>query len=148
MSTHEPPARSFRTASVTRAAASALVEATLAAAAEIGFEAAVAVVDATGALRAFARGDGAPFLAADVAVDKAWTAASYGYPTHVWNAYVADPAVAPLAGHPRLLAVGGGYPLLDDGRLVGGVGVSGGNVQHDRDAAERALRAVGFPIAE
>ena len=148
MSTHDHPARSFPTASVSRAASSALVEAALAAAAEVGFEAAVAVADATGALRAFARSDGAPFLTADVAVDKAWTAASYGYPTHVWNAYVADPEVAPLAHHPRLMAVGGGHPLVDGGRLVGGIGISGGNVHQDRDAAERAMRALGFPVPD
>ena len=141
-------ARSFPTASVSRAAAAALVDAALAAAAEAGFEAAVAVADATGALRAFARSDGAPFLTAEVAVDKAWTAASSGRPTHVWNMYVGDPKVAPLAYHPRLLAIAGGYPLLDAGRLVGGIGISGGSYQQDQDAAERAMRVLGFPVPD
>lgn len=102
--------RSFATASVSREAAAALVEAGLAAARELGFEAAVAVTDATGTLRAFERHDGAPLLTAEVAIDKAWTASSYGYPTHVWNAYVADPKVAPLANLPRMMPVGGGHP--------------------------------------
>lgn len=67
-----------------------------------------AVTDATGNLRAFERTDAASFLTVDVAIDKAWAAASYGHPTHVWTDCVTgDPKVAPLAGHPRLLAGGG-----------------------------------------
>lgn len=137
---------SFATASVTRVAANALVEAALKAAEEAGIGAAVAVTDATGVLKAFARTDDAPFLTAEVAINKAWTAASYGYPTHVWNDYVADPKVAPLAYLPKMMAVGGGYPLLDDGKLVGGIGISGGNYQQDQDVAEAALKAFGFTL--
>ena len=43
------------------------------------------MTDATGSLRTFERSDGTPFLATEVAIGKAWTAASYGYPTHVWD---------------------------------------------------------------
>jgi uncharacterized protein GlcG (DUF336 family) len=78
-------------ASVTLAAANALIEEALRACRDIGFEAAIAVVDVTGNLRAFQRADGAPFFAAEVAVSKAWTAASCGIATHIWNDYIADP---------------------------------------------------------
>src|SRR5205814_6699801 len=54
--------KSIPTASINREAAAALIDAALAAAREIGIEAAVAVTDATGHLRAFERTDGAPFL--------------------------------------------------------------------------------------
>jgi len=108
-----PFQKSIATASINREAAAALIEASLAAAKTIGIEAAVAVTDATGNLRAFERTDGAPFLTVDVAIDKAWTASSFGFPTHVWNDYVTKgPKVAPLAHRPRMVAVGGGYPLL------------------------------------
>lgn len=145
--TTQAPTRSIPMAAITREAAAALIDAALAAASEIGIEAAVAVADATGSLRAFERTNGAPFLTTDVAIDKAWTAASYGYPTHVWNAYLADPKVAPLGSHPRLLAVGGGYPIVQDGKLIGGIGVSGGNHQQDQDAAVAALRELGFDVS-
>lgn len=138
--------KSFATASVTREAGRALIDAALAACKDIGIEAAVAVVDATGTLRAFERSDGCPFLAAEVALNKAWTAASYGYPTHVWNQYISDPAVGPLANLPKMMAVGGGYPLLDGGKLIGAIGISGGNVQQDQGAATAALKAVGFEV--
>lgn len=135
------------TATVSRAATDALLKAAIEAAAGIGFVAAVAVVDAGGALKGFTRSDGAAFLTADVAINKAWTAGSYGYPTHVWKVYVADPKVAPLANLPRMMPVGGGYPLPHEGKLVGGIGISGGNYQQDQDAAATALRQVGFEVA-
>ena len=89
----------------------------------------------------------APFLTVDVAVDKAWSSASSGYPTHVWNDYVSnDPKVAPLAYRPRMVAVGGGYPILEDGKLIGGIGISGGTYQQDQDACVAALTALGFEL--
>ncbi|MFI9359453.1 heme-binding protein [Kitasatospora sp. NPDC053057] len=140
--------KSGPTGSITQAAAGALIAAVHAAAARIGFAAAVAVTDQGGHLLAFDRADGAPFLTAEVALDKAWTAASFHTPTHVWNDYLANPRVAPLAGHPRLMAVGGGYPITDDGRCVGGLGISGGSYEQDQQAAEEALTALGFELPE
>jgi uncharacterized protein GlcG (DUF336 family) len=64
---------------------------------DMGFDAAVAVTDATGNLRAFQRADGAPFFTTEVAVSKAWTAASCEIATHIWNDYIAEPMLAPLA---------------------------------------------------
>jgi hypothetical protein len=62
-----------------------------------------------------------------------WTASSFGYATHVWNDYVtADPKVAPLAHRPRMVAVGGGYPILEDGKLIGGIGISGATISRIR----------------
>jgi hypothetical protein len=54
--------------------------------------------------------------------------------------------VAPLAGHPRLVAVGGGYPILENGQCVGGLGISGGSHEQDQQAAEEALAALGFEL--
>lgn len=139
--------KSIATASINRESATALIAAALSAAKDIGIPAAVAVVDATGHLRAFERTDDAPFLTVDVAVDKAWSSASFGYPTHVWNDYVSnDPKVAPLAYRPRMVAVGGGYPILEDGKLIGDIGISGGTYQQDQDACVAALTAIGFEL--
>lgn len=135
------------TASINLDAANALIDATIKAASAAGIEAAVAVTDAAGNLRAFKRTDGTPFLAVDVSIDKAWTAASFGYPTHVWNEYIADPKVAPLSYRPRMMPVGGGFPILHEGQLVGGLGVSGGSYQQDQNAAETALKSNGFESA-
>ena len=132
--------------SITRSYAAALIEAVHAAAREAGFAAAVAVTDVGGHLKAFERADDAPFLAAEVAVDKAWTAASYRLATHVWNSYLVNPQIAPLAHHPRLMPVGGGYPVIVDGQVIGGLGISGGTYDQDQQAAETALGSLGFEL--
>ncbi len=140
-------AKSYSTASITRIAGVALIDASLAEAEKIGLEVAVAVTDAAGNLVTFERTDGARFLSAEVAIDKAWTASSFGIATHVWNAYItSNPKVAPLAHRPRLVAVGGGYPITESGKLVGGIGVSGGTYQQDQDMEETALRALGLEL--
>lgn len=47
---------------------------------------------------------------------------------------------------PRMVAVGGGYPILEDGKLIGGIGISGGNYQQDQDACVEALTKIGFEL--
>jgi uncharacterized protein GlcG (DUF336 family) len=140
--------RSIETASVSIDAASALVDAALGFARQASFEIGVAVVDQAGILCAFKRSDAAPFLAVDMAINKAWTAASLGYPTHFWNEHVANPKFAPMTNLPRVMAVAGGYPLRDEGRLIGAFGISGGTADQDRDAAEAALTGLGFSITD
>ena len=142
--TTSKPQSTIATASINRDGALALINAARAAAAQIGIEVAIAVTDAGGHLTAFERSEHSPFLTADVAIDKAWTAASFGLGTHVWNSIVRDAKVAPLAHRPRLVAVGGGVPIRLNGQVVGGIGISGGTADQDQQAAEAALHALGF----
>jgi uncharacterized protein GlcG (DUF336 family) len=135
-------------ASITRDSALALAVAARDAATKIGLNLAIAVTDEGGHLIAFERADATPFLAAEVAINKAWTAASFGLDTMIWNQVVAQPATAPLANHPRVMPVGGGVPIVMDGRMVGGIGISGGNAQQDHDVAVAALQAAGFEVAK
>ena len=139
-------AKTLSTATITREAATALVTAALAAATDSGFEAAVAVTDNGGYLRAFERGDSAPALTADIALNKAYTSATSGRPTHVWQVIITDPSAAQLAHTPRLVAAAGGYPILSNGVLVGGLGIAGGSAQQDQAIAEKALQALGFDV--
>lgn len=127
-------------------AARALIQAAQAACRDIGIEVTTAVTDAAGNLKAFERSDKAAFLTVDVAIDKAWTAASFGVGTHVWNAILTDSKVAQLAHRPRLVSVGGGCPIVESGQVIGAIGISGGNAQQDQDAAETALKALGFEV--
>jgi uncharacterized protein GlcG (DUF336 family) len=142
--TTELATKSIQTATITLEAATALIKAAQAAAKKIGFEAAIAVTDSAGNLQAFERADHCPFLAAEVAVDKAWTAASFGLGTHTWAAVIQNPKVAQLAHRPRLVAVGGGCPVMENGKLIGAIGISGGNAEQDQQAAEAALGELGF----
>jgi uncharacterized protein GlcG (DUF336 family) len=55
--------------------------------------------------------------------------------------------LAPLSNVQKLMAVGGGLPLFHDGKLIGGIGVSGGSHEQDRQAASTAMGSLGFEIA-
>jgi uncharacterized protein GlcG (DUF336 family) len=88
----------------------------------------VAVVDGGGNLVAFARMDGAEIAGPALAVDKAYTAVANSCATHELAAASApggglDGIHAAAGG--RFIVFGGGVPLRWDGRVVGGVGVSG-----------------------
>jgi uncharacterized protein GlcG (DUF336 family) len=139
--------RLVSSAHISREASDGLIGAALDAAKLAKFEASIAVVDAGGALRGFARTDGASAMTADAAIGKAWTSATSGYPTHVWNQLVTDPRVMPMTHLPGLLAVSGGLPIFDQGRVVGALGVSGGMGDQDLNVASDALRVAGFSEA-
>jgi uncharacterized protein GlcG (DUF336 family) len=114
-------------------------------AAAMGHAFVIAVVDESGVLKALSRMDGAPLLAVQVAQDKAYSAAGFGMPTHSWHDFIKDDpplAAGATTGIDRLVVFGGGYPIVVDGQVVGGVGVSGGHYRQDMEVAEAALQQV------
>lgn len=140
--------KSFPTASITQNAAELLLAAATRAAEKDNVKLAFAVTDSSGLLKAFVRMDGSPFLAVDIAIDKAWTAASYGLATHSLGDFLAkDPGVAPLAYRQRVTVIGGGYPLFDKGVLIGAIGASGDHYPRDQAAVTSAMEACGFAVA-
>ena len=107
----------------------------------------VAVMDASGALVAFLRMPGAPLHSADIAIDKAYTAASFGLATSQWTAALQQHSAAVREGlvlRPRFVAFGGGLPILEDGQRLGGIGVSGGSEQEDEACARAGLASIGL----
>ena len=138
--------KSTQSHTITVEAASELIKLARATSQQIGVEVAIAVTDAAGNLKAFEHTDACPFLTADVAIDKAWTAAAFGLSTHTWASILTNPLVSQLAHRPRLVAVGGGYPVIENGSVIGAIGVSGGTAEQDQQAAEAALSSLGFTI--
>lgn len=131
--------------SISLQGAEALLDAAVAKSVADGKVMVIAVCDAAGNLKAFRRMDGSPNLSVDIAINKAWTASSYGFPTHGWGAFLAgDEGVRQIAHTPRLVTFGGGYPIMIDGQLAGGIGISGGHYSEDMAVAEAALAAVGL----
>jgi uncharacterized protein GlcG (DUF336 family) len=130
--------------SISQAASDRLIEAATAKAIEIGVASAIAVVDESGTLKAFRRMDGAPLLAVDIATNKAFTAISFGMPTHEWFEFIKNdpPLLHGITHTPRLVVFGGGYPISEDGQVIGGIGISGGHYTHDMQVAEAALAAL------
>lgn len=111
-------------------------------AARLGVPVAVAVADAEGGPQRFARMDGTLPVSTELAIGKAYTAAAIRMPTDELGR-LAQPG-APLYGignghGGRIVLFGGGLPLVLDGRVVGGLGVSGGSVAEDIAIARPAV---------
>jgi uncharacterized protein GlcG (DUF336 family) len=107
---------------------------------------AVAVVDSAGHLLASQRMDGAALGAMQLAVGKAFTAASWATPSGEfrestqpggddWGWNTTDP---------RIVVYAGGIPLLVDGELVGAIGASGGTAGEDEECVLAAAGGLGF----
>jgi uncharacterized protein GlcG (DUF336 family) len=92
------------------------------------------VVDLGGQVVAAMRMDGAQLCAIPLATDKAYTAVAIGLPTRTWTDR-SQPGRSDwglntaLAG--RLIVFPGGLPIFDEGRLLGGLGVSGASADED-----------------
>jgi uncharacterized protein GlcG (DUF336 family) len=91
----------------------------------------IAVVDTNGELVLFERMDGAQIGSVNISQGKARTAARYRRDTRVWfNAYESGhPYVSTL--DPTIVASPGGFPLVENGKLIGAVGCSGGTGEQD-----------------
>jgi len=132
--------KSIDIATAERAIAAAAKKAT-----ELGLKMCIAISDESGDLKAFGRMDGAPKLSIQIAEDKAFTAASYGLPTHVWYDFIKDdpPLLHGITHTPRLVIYGGGFPIVLEGEVVGAIGISGGHYKQDMECARAALQAIG-----
>ena len=89
---------------------------------------AIAVADSHGELIAFGRMDGVPLPSVTIAMNKAWTAARTGKPTHEIGEKVRHPEKGhdiSYYGDPRYVGWGGGIPVRKDGEVAGAVAVSG-----------------------
>ncbi|MBW1979622.1 MAG: heme-binding protein [Deltaproteobacteria bacterium] len=124
--------------------------ATLAAIAEaaaqaVGVPMVIALVDSEGSLLFFGRMDGSLPVSIELAVGKAYTAAALRLATQEVGK-LAQPGKA-LYGiqhshSKRIVLFGGGLPLRLKGKVVGGVGISGGTVEEDIQVAEAVVRAL------
>jgi len=107
----------------------------------------ISIMDQAANLVGFISFDGAPRIAAITANRKAFTAVNTGMPTGQWEAYVNSiPAsetkiIDSIEGY---IAAKGGYPVIEDGLVLGGIGVSGATQEIDADVAEAAIRALGL----
>lgn len=136
----------IRRDSISQEAALAAVTAAVAKGRDLGCLMNAAVVDAGGNLVAFLRADGAFLPSIGIAQDKAYTAAAFGMSTDEVRQAVSEPAVLQdgIAARPGVVLIGGGLPILVEGRVVGGIGCSGGSEEQDRICARAGLAAIGL----
>lgn len=132
--------------SITAEAAAAATQAAVAHAEVLGIRINVAVTDAAGVLAGFLRMPGAFLHSIDIAIDKAYTAASFGFPTSQWPEILASDEALRLGLplRPRLVIFGGGLPIHENGQRIGGIGVSGGSAEQDEDCARAGLAALNL----
>ena len=108
-----------------------------------------AVTDAGGVLTAFLRMPGAFLHSVDIAIDKAYTAAGFGFATGQWAGILRGDEALRLGMpvRPRNVVFGGGLPMREQGVLIGGIGVSGGSAEQDEICARAGLAALGLEAA-
>lgn len=124
-------------------------QATLASCRAQGFQVAVAVVDRTGLPQVQLRDRFAGAHTVNMALDKAWTAATFR--THTDELATQTQAGRPMSGirHlPRVIAVGGGVPIDAAGTLFGAIGVSGApGGEADASCAQAGIEAVSDDLS-
>lgn len=142
-------ANSFAKQSITADLAHRAVAAAAGKATELGLRMCIAVTDEAGDLKAFSRMDGAPKLSIDIAVNKAYTSVGFGMATHQWWDFIKEdgPLLNGITQTPRLIVFGGGYPIVEGGNVIGGIGLSGGHYSQDMEVAKAALSAIGLPAS-
>src|SRR3954453_1350782 len=128
---------------ITLQRANALIAAGIEEAERQGLTLAFAVVDAGGHLVALQRMDGTPWIAPEVAVGKAWTAAAYGVPSaaqgeKMKELHAFSAAISAATGG-RYTPQIGGLPIPDGDTVIGAMGASGGTGQQDEDCVRAAL---------
>ena len=104
----------------------------------------VAVVDEGGNLVAHIRMDGAWIGSVEISICKAWTARAFDVSTKelAENSQPGQQFFGiHTTNHGRVAIFAGGIPLKRKGKVVGGVGVSGGSGQQDQTVAEAGAQA-------
>ena len=126
-----------------------MVRAAIAKSEEIGVLETICIVDDGGYPIALERMDGARITGPQIAWNKAFTAAGHKRATHLFNTPPNGPA---LPGNEafgiqwsfdgKFAVFVGGFPIVVNNEVIGGVGLSGGNVEQDTKAGLAALAAL------
>ena len=111
--------------------AEAVIHAALAEAKKRNWKMNVAVADSGGNLVAFERMDGAMLASIQIAIHKARVAATFRRPTRVIEEGVNMMHLNYLLAFDGVIASRGGIPLIQEGRIIGAIGCSGGSDSQD-----------------
>jgi uncharacterized protein GlcG (DUF336 family) len=126
-----------------------MIQAAIVRSTEIGVLESVCVVDEGGFPLALERMDGGRITGPQIAWNKAFTAAGHKRSTHLFTTPPNGPA---LPGNEafgiqwsfegKFAAFVGGFPIVVDNQVVGGIGLSGGNGEQDTAAGLAGLAAL------
>lgn len=106
----------------------------------------VSVADNKGIELAFIRMENSFIHSANIAKDKAYTSASFGFPTQKWSEIFKQlPHLEQgFSNRDRLIPFGGGLPIFDGEIKIGAIGVSGGTEEEDIICAKYAINKIGL----
>lgn len=116
----------------------ALIQQGMKQSADKGLKMVFAVVEPSGELVAFARMDDAPYASIQIAQQKARTSARLRITTAEMEKRVQGGRLALLSSD-EVIAIGGGVPILANGRVIGALGVSGGTAAEDHAVAAATI---------
>ena len=130
---------------ITTEQAERILKASILKARELGIAVCIAILDSGGHLKVFHRMDEAWLGVIDVAIKKARTSALFEMETQALDDY--SKAGADAHGieltNGNLVTFAGGIPLKDvEGRIIGSIGVSGGQVAQDYAVAQSGISAL------
>ena len=122
-----------------------LLDTALARTKELNIKVHISIMDSSADLAGWITCAGAPRIAATTARWKSFTAVNTGMSTAEWKTYTASVPdeerriVESIEGY---ISADGGLPIIEDGILLGGIGVSGASQEADEDVAQTAVRAL------
>jgi ATP:cob(I)alamin adenosyltransferase len=137
------PAKVRQISSIDLASAESVAALCIQEAEKMGVPVVVSVVDNGGNVILQKRMDGAFLASLDISLNKAFTAVALQMPTHKVRDMAlpgSDTYGIQLSNGGRITPFGGGFPLVESGMIVGGLGISGGSVEEDMRIASAALR--------
>ena len=110
-------------------------------AAQLDIAVTAVVVDQSGRMIALGRMDRARPITVEIALNKAYTSASFQQPTKDLAGVAAQSWFQSLvvSSNGRIMAGGGALPVVEGGNVVGAVAVAGGTDEQDQRCAEVAL---------
>lgn len=112
---------------------------------QIGIPIVFALVDGHGNTILNYRMPHALLVSSELALKKAYTAVALKMATHELHNLVqpGQPLFQIEAScNSQLVSFGGGYPIFADGKIIGGIGISGGSVEEDMQIAQAALKGL------
>ena len=130
-------------APISLARAQAAIGAAIAEAEKHGWALNVAVVDSGANLVAFGRMDGAQLGSIAISEHKARTAVKFRRPTKAFEEGIQKNDYKYQLTLDDIIALRGGIPLVEDGKLIGAIGCSGGAGSQDEVACTAGAATIG-----
>jgi len=122
--------------------AQAVAQAAVAEATKRGWHLNVAVVDSGANLVTFVRMDGAQLASIAISEHKARTAVKFRRPTRAFEDAIQKADSKFVLSLDDVIASRGGIPLVENGRIIGGIGCSGGTGSQDEAVCSAAAATI------